>query len=108
MMFGQLTFRDGLRDIINCLNAHRNKVYHIGIKTVVSQSTLSRANERRNWQIWSDFANYLIGIARPLYLEDTGFKLDLDNTVYALDSSTIESLYECTQMGQIPKTKGCD
>jgi len=90
MMFGQLTHRESIRDIINCLGAHQNKLYHFGIKKLVAASSLSRANENRDWQIWSDFAKSLIIQVRPLYLEDNDFSLDLENTVYALDASTID------------------
>lgn len=90
MMFGQLTHREGVRDIINCLGAHRNKLYHFGIKKLVAASSLSRANESRDWRIWSDFAKCLIIQVRPLYLGDNDFSLDLENTVYALDASTID------------------
>ena len=90
MMFGQLTYREGIRDIINCLGAHEGKLYHLGIKKLVSYSTLSRANENRDWRIWAGFATYLIQVVRPLYLNDNDFVLELDNTVYALDASTID------------------
>jgi len=90
MIFGQLTYREGLRDTINCLGAHQGKLYHLGIKQLVAYSTLSRANENRDWRIWADFSNYLIKEARALYLKDNDFVLDLDNTVYALDASTID------------------
>jgi hypothetical protein len=90
MAFAQLTHRESLRDINACLYAQRNKLYHMGIRSAgVARSTLSRANERRDWNIYADFAQNLIRIARPLYAdEDLG--LDLDNTVYALDASTID------------------
>lgn len=90
MAFAQLTHREGLRDIEACLRAHKNKLYHMGIRsTVVACNTLSKANERRNWRIYADFAQALIRTARPLYAkEDLG--LDLDNTIYALDASTID------------------
>jgi len=90
MIFGQLTHREGIGDITNCLGAHRNKLYHLGIKKLVAATSLSRANENRDWRIWSDFAHYLIIQVRPLYLEDNNFSLDLDHTVYALDASTID------------------
>lgn len=67
MMFGQLTHRESSRDIITCLKTHRNKVFHLGIKQIVAYSTLTRANENRSWQIYADFASYLIDIVRPLY-----------------------------------------
>ena len=90
MAFAQLTHREGLRDIEACLRAHKNKLYHMGIRsTIVARNTLSKANERRNWRIYADFAQALIRTARPLYTkEDLG--LDLDNTIYALDASTID------------------
>ncbi len=90
MVFGQLTYREGIRDIINCLTAHHKKLYHLGIKQLVAHSTLSRANENRDWRIWADFASHLIQVARPLYVDDNDFVLELDNTVYALDASTID------------------
>ncbi len=90
MAFAQLTHRESLRDIEACLGAQRSKLYHMGIRSAgVARSTLSRANERRDWRIYADFAQVLIRLARPLYAdEDLG--LDLDNTVYALDASTID------------------
>lgn len=90
LMFGQITHRESIRDIVVCLKAHQGKVYHLGIKQVVSHSTITRANESRDWRIYSDFAHYLIGLVRPLYLDDEAFQLDLDNSVYALDSTTID------------------
>jgi len=90
MAFAQLTCRESLRDIEACLRAHQSKLYHMGIRSAsVARNTLSKANERRDWRIYADFAQSLIRIARPLYAnEDLG--LDLDNTVYALDASTID------------------
>ena len=90
MMFGQLTNRESVRDIIICLSPHKSKLYHLGIKKLVAATTLTCANESRDWRIWADFAQYLIGITRPLYLDENDFILDLDNTVYALDASTID------------------
>lgn len=90
MAFAQLTHRESLRDIEACLRAHQNKLYHMGIRAPgVGRTTLSKANELRDWRIYADFAQSLIRIARPMYAgEDLG--LDLDNTVYALDASTID------------------
>ena len=90
MAFSQLTHRESLRDIEVCLRAHQNKLYHMGISSSsVSRTTLSKANERRDWRIYADFAQSLIRNARPLYAnEDLG--IDLVNTVYALDASTID------------------
>jgi Transposase DDE domain/Domain of unknown function (DUF4372) len=89
MSFGQLTMRESLRDTVNCLSAHQKKFYHLGINFAVSRSTLAEANESRNWQIYADFAQVLLARARPLYLNDD-FGLDLSNTVYALDATTID------------------
>jgi hypothetical protein len=78
MAFAQLTSRESLRDIEVCLRAHKDKLYHMGIRGGVSRSTLAEANERRDWRIYGDLAQALIDIARPLYAdEDLG--LDLDN-----------------------------
>jgi hypothetical protein len=89
MVFAQLTSRDGLRDIATCLNARPETLYHLGFTEKVARSTLSEANESRDWRIWEDLAKSLIRKARPLYAgEDLG--IDLDNTIYALDSTTID------------------
>ena len=90
MAFAQLAYRESLRDIEVCLKAQRNKLYHMGIRTkTVARSTLANANEKRDWRIFADFAQSLIQIARPLCAdEDLG--LQLDSTVYALDSTTID------------------
>lgn len=89
MAFAQLTYRESLRDTVLCLRAMREKLHHIGIQGKVSRSTLSNANEKRNWRIYCDFAQVLIGKARKLYAGDD-FGLQLNETVYALDSSTID------------------
>ena len=89
MSFAQLTRRESLRDIENCLTAFSSKLYHCGIKHAVPRNTLAKANELRDWQIYADFAQVLIGIARPLYQDDKDFRLDIDNLVYAFDSTTI-------------------
>jgi transposase len=89
MAFAQLTYRESLRDIEACLLAQAAKLYHMGFREPVARSTLADANESRNWRIWESFAGRLITQARELYLsEDLG--LDLSNTVYALDSTTID------------------
>jgi len=89
MAFAQLTYRESLRDIEACLLAQAAKVYHMGFREPVARSTLADANESRDWRIWEAFAGRLIVQARELYLsEDLG--LDLTNTVYALDSTTID------------------
>ncbi|GAB1232499.1 IS4 family transposase [Ferrigenium sp. UT4] len=89
LAFAQLTYRESLRDIEACLSAQSAKLYHMGIRCAVSRSTLADANELRNWHIYAEFAHRLIAQARTLYAsEDLG--LDLTNTVYALDSTTID------------------
>ena len=89
LAFAQLTHRESLRDIEVCLRAHREKLYHMGIRGGMARNTLANANRKRDWRIHADFAQALIRIARPLYAgEDLG--LELDNTIYALDSSTID------------------
>ena len=89
MAFAQLTYRESLRDIETCLRAQQRKLYHMGIKSRVSRSTLADANESRDWRIYADFAQSLIAIARRLYATEP-FGLDLKDTVYALDASTID------------------
>ena len=89
LAFAQLTYRESLRDIEACLSAESAKLYHMGIRSAVSRSTLADANELRDWRIYAEFAHRLIAQARTLYAsEDLG--LDLTNTVYALDSTTID------------------
>jgi hypothetical protein len=89
MAFAQLTYRESLRDIEACLRAQNAKLYHMGIRGNVSRSTLADANELRDWRIHADFAQALIGIARRLYVDDA-FGVDLNETVYALDATTID------------------
>lgn len=89
MAFAQLTFRESLRDIETCLRVQQPKLYHLGIRSVVARNTLANANAVRDWRIYADFAQSLIGIARPLYAEES-FGVDLKNTVYALDTTTID------------------
>ncbi len=89
MAFAQLTYRESLRDIEACLRAMQSKLYHMGIRSRISRSTLAEANENRDWRIYGDFAQVLIHIARGLYVEEE-FGVELDQTVYALDSTTID------------------
>ena len=105
MTFAQLTYRESLRDIEACLNAQKNKLYHMGIRANVSKSTLAYANETRDWKIYADFAQILIGIARPLYAEDN-FGIDLKETVYAFDSSTIDLCLSLFPWAHFRKRKG--
>ena len=89
MAFAQLTFRESLRDIEVCLRAQDSKLYHLGIRGHVARSNLADANEARDWRVYQDFANALIAEARRLYAGDA-FGVDLANTVYALDTTTID------------------
>ena len=105
MAFAQLTYRESLRDIECCLRAMQEKLYHMGIRGKVSRNTLAKANETRDWRIYSDFAQILIHEARRLYVDD-GFGLELDETVYALDSSTIDLCLSVFPWARFRKTKG--
>jgi hypothetical protein len=89
LLFGQLTARNGLRDICLCLNAHKNSLYHLGIRQSVNQSTLSRANEKRDWRIFADFGLYLINLVQPLYASHSFQDLEIDKNIFVLDSTTI-------------------
>lgn len=89
LAFAQLTYRESLRDIEACLGAMPERLYHMGFRSPISRSTLADANEKRSWRIYADFAQVLIHEARQLYLEES-FGIDLDQTVYALDSTTID------------------
>jgi hypothetical protein len=89
MAFAQLTYRESLRDIETCLLANQAKLYGMGFRSPVKRSTLADANEGRDWHIWADLAALLIRRARKLYCNDS-FGIDLDNTVYALDATTID------------------
>jgi hypothetical protein len=104
MAFAQLTYRESLRDIECCLRAMQEKLYHMGIKGKVSRNTLAKANETRDWRIYSDFAQTLIHEARRLYV-DEDFGLDLKETVYALDSSTIDLCLSVFPWAQFRRTK---
>lgn len=89
MAFAQLTYRESLRDIEACLRTQNSKLYHLGFRSTVARNTLANANASRDWRIYCDFAQSLIGIARRLYA-DEAFGVDLKDTVYALDASTID------------------
>ena len=105
MAFAQLAYRESLRDIECCLRAMREKLYHIGIRGKVSRSTLADANESRDSRIYSDFAQVLIHEARRLYIDDD-FGLELKETVYALDSSTIDLCLSVFPWARFRKSKG--
>jgi len=89
MAFAQLTYRESLRDIETCLRAHQAKLYHLGIRGNIAKSTLADANESRDWHIYQEFAMSLIQIARKLYVNDS-FSVELKQTAYALDTTTID------------------
>ena len=89
MSFAQLTYRESLRDIEACLRAAHKKLYHMGIRSKVSRNTLANANQVRDWRIYADFAQVLIGIARKLYI-DEDFGVELQQTAYALDATIID------------------
>ena len=105
MSFAQLSYRESLRDIESCLRAMQNKLYHMGIRAKVSRSTIADANENRDWRIYADFAQVLISIARDLYADDD-FAVELDETVYALDASTIDLCLSLFPWARFRKTKG--
>jgi hypothetical protein len=104
MAFAQLTYRESLRDIETCLRANSTKLYHLGIRGGIARSTLADANEKRDWRIYQDFALSLIHTARSLYAQDS-FAVELDNTVYALDSSTIDLCLSVFPWARFRKTK---
>ena len=105
MAFAQLTFRESLRDVETCLRAHSDKLYHMGIRGGIARSTLADANENRDWRIYQDFALCLIQTARKLYAQDN-FGVELSNTVYALDSTTIDLCLSLFPWARFRKAKG--
>jgi hypothetical protein len=105
MAFAQLTYRESLRDIEACLRAQESKLFHMGIRGKVSRSTLADANANRDWRIYADLAHSLIPVARKLYL-DEDFGVELDQTVYALDATTIDLCLSVFPWAQFRKAKG--
>ena len=105
MAFAQLTYREGLRDIEICFAAHHKKLYHSGVSSPVKRSTLADANEKRDWRIYSDLAHSLIKVARSLY-SDVELDIDLDATVYALDSTTIDLCLSLFPWAKFRRAKG--
>jgi len=105
MAFAQLTYRESLRDIQVCLRAMQSKLYHMGIRGRIAKSTLADANENRDWRIYADFAQVLIAKARKLYLGDD-FGVELENTVYALDATTIDLCLSLFPWARFRKAKG--
>ncbi len=104
MTFAQLTWREGLRDIAECLNARPEARYHLGFQSPIAKSTLADANEQRDWRLWQDLAQNLIRKARPLYVDEE-LGLDINNTIYALDSSTIDLSLTLFPWAEFRKTK---
>jgi transposase len=105
MAFAQLTYRESLRDIETCLRAQSAKLYHLGIRGGIARSTLADANEKRDWRIYQDFALSLIQVARKLYAQDD-FGVELTNTVYALDSTTIDLCLALFPWAKFRQAKG--
>ena len=106
MAFGQLAGRESLRDAVVCLHAHREKLYHLGIRAPLVRTTIAHANEHRDWRIWSDLAATLIARARPLYATDPAFTLDLDGAVYLIDATTIDLCLSVFPWAHFRTTKG--
>jgi IS4 transposase len=104
MAFAQLTYRESLRDIQSCLRAVQDKLYHMGIRSKVSRSTLADANETRDWRIYRDFAQVLVAEARELYINDD-FGLQLNETVYALDATIIDLCLSLFPWAHFRRTK---
>jgi len=104
MAFAQLTYRESLRDIEACLRSQQHKLYHMGMGSTVSRSTLAEANEQRDWRIYADFAYSSILIARKLY-SDEPFGIDLKQTVYALDATTIDLCLSLFPWANFPQSK---
>ena len=105
MAFAQLTYRESLRDIEACLRSAGTKLYHMGIRSRVSRNTLANANQVRDWRIYADFAQILISMARELYVGDS-FGVDLKQTVYALDATTIDLCLSLFPWARFRKHKG--
>jgi len=105
LAFAQLTYRESLRDIESCLRAQKSKLYHMGIRSSVSRNNLSNANKVRDWRIYADLAGSLIQTARKLYVNDS-FGVELENTVYALDATTIDLCLSLFPWAKFRRTKG--
>lgn len=105
MAFAQLTYRESLRDIEACLRAQKSKLYHMGIRSSLSRNNLANANKVRDWRIYADLAHSLIQTARKLYADES-FGLELDNTVYALDATTIDLCLSMFPWASFRRNKG--
>jgi hypothetical protein len=106
MAFGQLTHRESLSDTIMCLSANQQKLYHLGIGRAVVKSTLSKANENRDWRIYSDLAMLLIGEAKKLYAGDSELEVNIGNQVFAIDATTIDMCLSAFWWAKFRTTKG--
>jgi len=104
LAYAQLTYRESLRDIETCLNSHHEKLYHIGFRGQISRSTMARAGENRDCQIYQDFAYHLISITRKLY-QNEDLAIDLDYSLYAFDSTTIDLCLSLFPWAHFRKTK---
>lgn len=105
LAFAQITFRESLRDIETCLGAFQKKLYHCGVRGLIARNTLAHANETRDWRIYADFARVLIDTARDLYHREP-FALELEETIYALDATTIDLCLALFPWATFRRTKG--
>jgi transposase len=105
MSFAQFTYRESLRDIEACLRSMSGKLYHMGFRSRIARSTLADANESHDWRVFADFAQHLIGLARPLHVDDP-IGVDLDHSLYALDSTTIDLCLSLFQWAKFRQHKG--
>src|SRR5258707_2104984 len=106
MAFGQLTHRESLSDTILCLRANTSKLYHLGIGQAIAKSTLSNANESRDYRIFSDIAMVLIEEAKSLYLNESELEVDLKNNVFAIDATVIDVCLSAFSWAKFRSTKG--
>ena len=105
MSFGQLSYRESLRDVVACLSSHRSKLYHLGFHSSVALPTLSHANEKRDWRIYKDFAQILIKKAQQLYLKEPSVSDELNGACYAIDSTSIDLCLSLFPWAPFIKTK---
>ena len=105
MSFGQLSYRESLRDLIICLRSQKQKIYHLGFRSEISRATLARMNEKRDWRIFRDLASILIEQAKNLYVNDKGFRIDLNGSCYVIDSSTIELCFNIFKWARLIKAR---
>ncbi len=106
MAFGQLTHRESLSDTIMCLSANKEKLYHLGVGRSIAKSTLSKANENRDWHIYSDFAMLLIAQAKKLYASDNFIEVDVKHNVFAMDASVVDLCLRVFPWATFRSTKG--